>query len=57
MGLFDSLLGTPTQELTPQSGLLLAAITMVAIDGDIDDDELAIIRHLDGCPLCSTPLK
>lgn len=34
--------------LTPQGGLLLAAITMTAIDGDIDDDELAIISRLDG---------
>ncbi len=48
MGLFDKLGGGKEISLTPQGGLLLAAITMVAIDGDVDDDELAIIRRLDG---------
>ena len=48
MGLFDRLTGHKDIELTPQAGLLVAAISMVAIDGDVDDDELAIIRRLDG---------
>ncbi len=48
MGLFDKLGGNKEIALTPQAGLLLSAITMVAIDGDVDDDELAIIRRLDG---------
>jgi len=48
MGLFDKLVGSKDISLTPQAGLLLSAITMVAIDGDVDDDELAIIRRLDG---------
>lgn len=48
MGIFDKLTGHKEIELTSQAGLLLAAITMVAIDGDVDDDELAIIRRLDG---------
>jgi uncharacterized tellurite resistance protein B-like protein len=48
MGFFDKLAGTKEVALTPQAGLLVAAITMVAIDGDVDDDELAIIRRLDG---------
>jgi len=48
MGLFDKLGGSKEISLTPQAGLLLSAITMVAIDGDVDDDELAIIRRLDG---------
>ncbi len=48
MGLFDKLGASKEISLTPQGGLLLAAITMVAIDGDVDDDELAIIRRLDG---------
>lgn len=47
MGLFDKLTGRQ-ESLSPQAGLLLAAITMVAIDGDVDDDELAVIRRLDG---------
>lgn len=48
MGLFGKLGGGRDITLSPQGGLLLAAITMVAIDGDVDDDELAIIRRLDG---------
>ncbi len=48
MGLFDKLIGNTEISLNPQAGLLLSAITMVAIDGDVDDDELAIIRRLDG---------
>lgn len=48
MGLFDKLGGKKEISLTPQAGLLLSAITMAAIDGDADDDELAVIRRLDG---------
>ena len=48
MGLFGKLSGSQEITLTPQSGLLVAALTMVGIDGDIDDDEVAIIRRLDG---------
>ena len=48
MGLFDRLSGNKQEPLSPQSGLLLSAITMVAADGDVDDDEMAIIRRLDG---------
>lgn len=48
MGLFDKLTGQRDVALTPQAGLLLAAITMVAADGDVDDDEIAVIRRLDG---------
>ena len=47
MGLFGKLGGGGEITLTPQGGLLLAAITMVAIDGAVDDDELAIIQRLD----------
>lgn len=48
MGLFDKLGGNKEISLSPQAGLLLSAITMAAIDGDADDDELAVIRRLDG---------
>ncbi len=48
MGLFDKLLGSKESALTPQAGLLLAAIAMVSIDGDVDDNEFAVIRRLDG---------
>ena len=47
MGIFDKLVGNKVSSITPQTGLLLAAITMIAIDGDVDDDELAILRRLD----------
>jgi hypothetical protein len=47
MGLFSKLGGSGGINLTPQAGLLLAAMTMVAIDGDVDEDELAIVRRLD----------
>lgn len=48
MGLFNKLKSETELVLTPQAALLLSAITMVAIDGDVDDNELAIIRRLDG---------
>ena len=48
MGMFDKLLGSREISLTPQAGLLLAAITMVSADGDVDDNEVAVIRRLDG---------
>ena len=48
MGLFDSLRGQREVALTPRSSMLLACISMVAADGAIDDDELAIIRRIDG---------
>jgi uncharacterized tellurite resistance protein B-like protein len=34
--------------LTPKAALLLAAITITAIDGDLDENEVAIINRLDG---------
>ena len=48
MGLFDRLGGSREVILNSKSAILLACITMVAADGDIDDDELAIIRRIDG---------
>jgi hypothetical protein len=48
MGLFDRLVGNKPEPLTPQAGLLLSAITMIAADGHIDKDEFAMIRRLDG---------
>ena len=46
MGIFSNLNGGDIS-LTPQGALLLAAISITAIDGDIDEDEIAIIRRLD----------
>ncbi len=48
MGLFDRLTGSREVTLNSKSAILLACITMVAADGDLDDDELAIIRRIDG---------
>lgn len=48
MGLFDGLKGSASVELTSQAALLLGCITMIAADGDIEDDELAIVRRIDG---------
>ena len=48
MGLFDGLKGTRQISLTPRASMLLACISMVAADGEIDDDELAVIRRIDG---------
>jgi len=48
MGLFDRLMGQQEVELSAQGAILLAAISMVSIDGDVDDDEVAIIRRIDG---------
>ena len=49
MSIFDRLRGGNSDpDLSPQAGLLLAAITMIAADGNIDDDEMAIVRRLDG---------
>jgi uncharacterized tellurite resistance protein B-like protein len=37
--------------LTPKSALLLSAITISAIDGNLDRNEMAIINRLDGFSL------
>lgn len=34
--------------LSPKAALLLATITMTAIDGELDENEIAIINRLDG---------
>lgn len=48
MGLFDRLKGQSEIRLTPKAAMLLACISMIAADGDIDEDEVAIVRRLDG---------
>ena len=40
-----------TSTLTPKSALLLSTITMAAIDGDLNANEIAIINRLDGFSL------
>lgn len=46
MGLFDKLTGGDDVKLTPKSALALAAITMIAIDGSIEDEELATLKSI-----------
>jgi len=48
MGLFNKLTGGGETELDSKSSILLACITMIAADGDIDDDEIAILQRIDG---------
>lgn len=49
MSLFSKLSGVQQQlVLTPHGALLLAAISMSAIDGDVDNNEIAIVERLDG---------
>lgn len=40
-----------TLMLTPKAALLLSTITMAAIDGELDRNEIAIINRLDGFSL------
>ena len=47
MGLFDKLGGGGDIKLSPQGAFLLSAMTMIGIDGDIDDDEVAILQRMD----------
>lgn len=47
MGLFDKLGGAKDIKLSSQGALLLSALTMIGIDGDINDDEVAIIQRMD----------
>jgi len=47
MGLFDKLSSGGQIKLSSQGALLLSAMTMIGIDGDIDDDEVAILQRMD----------
>lgn len=46
MGIFDKLLGSKDIKLTPKGAMALAALTVIAIDGSIDDDELAGLARI-----------
>lgn len=48
MSFFDKLRGASANDLSPRAAMLLACISMVGADGDIDDDEIAIINRIDG---------
>lgn len=46
MGLFDRLVKKQVTELDPQSALTLAAMTMIAADGAIEDEEIDILNRI-----------
>jgi uncharacterized tellurite resistance protein B-like protein len=46
MGIFDKLTGTKELELTPKGALALAAITIIGVDGVIEDDELNSLSRI-----------
>lgn len=48
MGLFDGLRRSREVALTPRAAMLLARISMVAADGDVEESEMDIIRRIDG---------
>jgi uncharacterized tellurite resistance protein B-like protein len=45
MGIFDKLLGKEAK-LTPKSAFVLAAMTLIAADGQIDEEEILSLRRL-----------
>lgn len=45
MGLFDKLLGKEAK-LTPKSAFVLSAMTLIAADGQIDEEEILSLRRL-----------
>lgn len=46
MGLFDKLKGNKNIELTPKGCLALAAMTLIGIDGSIEEEELAVLSRI-----------
>ena len=45
MGLFDKLLGKDVK-LTSKSAFILSAMTLIAADGNIDEEEILYLRRL-----------
>jgi uncharacterized tellurite resistance protein B-like protein len=46
MGLFDKLKGNQEIKLSPKAALALSAMTIIAADGSIDEDEIAGLRRI-----------
>lgn len=46
MGIFDKLSGSKDIQLTPKGALALAAMTMIGIDGAIEDEEVDTLRRV-----------
>ncbi|MCF6147717.1 MAG: TerB family tellurite resistance protein [Candidatus Kuenenia sp.] len=47
MGIFDKLSGSKDIQLTSKGALALAAMTMIGIDGSIEEDELATLGRIE----------
>lgn len=48
MGILDALRGSPKAALSPKTAMLLACVSMMGADGEISDDEVNIVRRIDG---------
>lgn len=46
MGIFDKLTGSKDIQVTPKSALALAAMTMIGIDGSIEEEEIASLKRI-----------
>lgn len=46
MGLFDKLKGNQEIKLSPKGALALASMTIIAADGQIDEDEISGLRRI-----------
>jgi uncharacterized tellurite resistance protein B-like protein len=46
LGLFDKLKGNQDIKISPKGALALAAMTVIAADGSIDEDEIAGLRRI-----------
>jgi hypothetical protein len=46
MGIFDKLTGNKNVQLTPKSALVISAITVIAADGVLDDQELFDLQKI-----------
>lgn len=46
MGIFDKLSGSKDVILTPKSALALAAMTIIGIDGAIEEEELSVLSRI-----------
>jgi uncharacterized tellurite resistance protein B-like protein len=46
MGIFDKLTGSKTIQLTPKSALVISAITVIAADGVLDEQELYDLQKI-----------
>jgi len=46
MGIFDKLTWSKDIQLTPKSALALAAMTIIGVDGSIEEEEIATLKRI-----------